>query len=518
MSLFQSKGNRNGVSIFSLSVLAAAVTAFHILAAPAMAGPMSGTFTIGPGGDYSSFSAAMEDINDRKVGGDIILEIEPGIYNERLYIPWLQQTNFQTSTSRLTLRSSTGNAGDVILKSSGLVVSMHINARNVTFENFTVETTSIGTPMFEIDGWYHIISDMTFIGGHLSGANYSVSLLIENCTFLRSSISFLGQQLAGVFIIGNTFYNGRIGMNRVGTYAISENVIYSQGTGIQIQDARAPSRIFNNYVYVESGSTREALFLHTVDSVLVYHNTLKSLSPGSAFRVAGEANIHLKNNILFTTTGHVMDLEFLESVTSDFNGFYTSRDVVARSGLWREWELYETYGDFIAATGQDANSIFRDPRFDFEAVDSLARMMPGTTAFERAGMNLLEVVPEDLMGNPRPAAPSLGAIEYLGTETSAPGSDQDGFAVLPVEFALSGNYPNPFNPSTTIRYDLHESTQVTLTVFDVYGRRVATLASGSMEAGTHSAVFDASGLASGVYLYRLSSPAQSLTGKMVLTK
>lgn len=519
MSQFQSKGNRIGVSTLNLIVLAAAVTAFHVLAASAMAGPtgpMSGTYGIGPGGDYSSFSAAMADIQDRKVGGDILLLIEPGIYEEKLYINMLQTPQFQISPYRLTFRSASPNAEDVILKSSGLVVSMHSNARNVTFENFTIETTRIGTPMFEIDGNSHIISRMTFIGGHLSGANYSISLRIENCTFLRSSISFLGQQLAGVSIIGNTFYNGSINMNSLrGGYLISENVIFNRTNGIHIQNAPFPARIFNNYVHVETG---RALYLHTVGSVLVYHNTLKSHYSGTALKVESEANIHLKNNILFSTTGYVMVLEFLESVTSDFNGFYTGRDVFARSGSWRGWENYETYGDFIAATGQDANSIFRDPRFDSEAEDSLQRMMPGTSAFQTAGMYLLEVVPGDLMGNPRPAAPSLGALEYVGTETSAPGNEQDGITALPVEFALTGNYPNPFNPSTTIRYELHESTQVTLTVFDVYGRRVAILVSGSKEAGSHAAVFDASGLASGVYLYRLSSPAQSLTGKMVLAK
>ena len=83
-------------------------------------------------------------------------------------------------------------------------------------------------------------------------------------------------------------------------------------------------------------------------------------------------------------------------------------------------------------------------------------------------------------------------------------------------YSLDQNYPNPFNPSTTIRYGLPSRSHVDLTVYNTLGQQVATLVQGEQEAGFHEAVFDASGLASGVYVYRLQSGETILSRKMVL--
>ncbi len=485
---------------------------------------MSGTYIIGPEGDYTTLTDALSDIREHKVDGEIILEVEPGIYEESLEIGWIQTSSFQTANQGFTIRSTTGNAEDVILRAGGFstefVVSIHANNSNFTFENFTIQSTDFNTQGVVLDGRGHLFRGMIFIGSGISDARHSSTLHIENCTFQGASIAFLGANrtpgLGDVHIIGNTFRNGSIAMNRLrGDYTISDNVIYANRTGIHIQNAPVNGKIFNNYVLAENElHGREGLFLHTVDSVLVYHNTLKTLR-GNPLKVSGEANIHLNNNILFATTDFVVDLEYPESVTSDHNGFYTSGDDVARVGEFREWDVYETLTDFISATGHDANSIFRDPRFDFDAEDDLERMMPGTTAFETAGMDLTEAVPEDMMGNPRPDTPSLGALEYTGTETS---TSEPAITALPDQFSLSGTYPNPFNPSTTISYELYEPTDIILTVFDAYGRRIATLVDERQAAGNHTSVFNATGLASGLYIYRLSSASHSLTGKMVLVK
>jgi hypothetical protein len=88
----------------------------------------------------------------------------------------------------------------------------------------------------------------------------------------------------------------------------------------------------------------------------------------------------------------------------------------------------------------------------------------------------------------------------------------------PLAYALSQNFPNPFNPSTLIRYQLAGAGPVRLTVYDILGREVATLTDGMQQPGTHEARFDGGGLSSGVYFYRLQTAGFVQERKMILQK
>ena len=120
---------------------------------------------------------------------------------------------------------------------------------------------------------------------------------------------------------------------------------------------------------------------------------------------------------------------------------------------------------------------------------------------------------EDLWGGGQPLMSSVARAMSTAT----------GVVSRPVEsvpggFILYGNYPNPFNPSTTVRYGLSGRSMVTLVVYNAIGQEVARLAGGLQEAGVHELRFDAGSLASGVYIYRLTAGGFSAQRPMVYLK
>lgn len=105
-------------------------------------------------------------------------------------------------------------------------------------------------------------------------------------------------------------------------------------------------------------------------------------------------------------------------------------------------------------------------------------------------------------------------MKYQETVVSAPEQPTS----LPSSLGLSQNYPNPFNPSTEIEFQMADYGRVSLKVFDVLGREVATLVNEVMGAGTHRVKFNAAGLSSGVYVCRIESSGCMASRKMVLLK
>jgi len=90
--------------------------------------------------------------------------------------------------------------------------------------------------------------------------------------------------------------------------------------------------------------------------------------------------------------------------------------------------------------------------------------------------------------------------------------------IIPTDYSLSQNFPNPFNPSTVISYQISAFSKVILKVFDVLGREVATLVNEEKSAGSYTVELNASKLASGVYFYKLIAGEFSSTKKMILMK
>ncbi len=107
----------------------------------------------------------------------------------------------------------------------------------------------------------------------------------------------------------------------------------------------------------------------------------------------------------------------------------------------------------------------------------------------------------------------LNSFQYTSTD-----ADDDGGEILPREFALEQNFPNPFNPETMISFSIQKPATVTLTVFNALGQRVTTLVDQALPAGRYDAAWDARNAPSGVYFYRLTVDAAAITKKMALVR
>ena len=108
---------------------------------------------------------------------------------------------------------------------------------------------------------------------------------------------------------------------------------------------------------------------------------------------------------------------------------------------------------------------------------------------------------------------NLYSLLFEGTSVSSEIENE-----VTTQFQLDQNYPNPFNPSTNINFNLPESGLLTLKVYNLLGQEIAELVNGRMVSGSHSINFDASGLSSGVYIYRLQAGNEVQTKKMMLIK
>jgi len=275
---------------------------------------------------------------------------------------------------------------------------------------------------------------------------------------------------------------------------------------------------------------RSALSPHRVQATL-YHNTVR-MTPlqvsGSGWEYRGlslfsNARISavLRNNILLnddTNDGTVTSFAYYQGASAA-SGFDSDNNVLAGAGLradastWLSRHGAESTATVLlsahqSATGGDAASVQVEPELDDEL------RLTGASLHDPAlrGVPLTSVT-TDAFGNTRSnASPSMGAYEApLHTSTVLEETQ-------PAETQLYPNWPNPFNPSTKIRYSLDSGGLVTLRVYDVTGRLVAVLEDAVKPAGTHTVTFTAAGLSSGVYFYRLETPVWQQTRSMVLIR
>jgi hypothetical protein len=357
---------------------------------------------------------------------------------------------------------------------------------------------------------------------------------VENNTYDNNSIIVTGELLnqpwyAGVYLAGAS-----------GTTKITNNRVYMTGANFTTDNRyvagavinlnlgeilfannmitttdnftnRGTSTTLNRYgvAFHREGGGEEYTFVHNT----VYLNNQSGITSRSAaigFEANGTAYLgrnhnsvmDIRNNIFVnegrTATSYAIHWPHNSGApASNWNNFFVRTTSDASVGFYDNAAV-KTMAAWRTASTRDANSVTRAVSF----VSSEDLSLTGNSLGDnQLAAQFIEFAAADINGFPRSqTAPYMGAFESDVTLTDVEVSD-----VMPTEFSLRQNYPNPFNPTTRIEFSLPVAANVELQVYTITGQLVATLVNESRQAGFHTVNFDASALASGVYIYRLAA-------------
>jgi hypothetical protein len=265
------------------------------------------------------------------------------------------------------------------------------------------------------------------------------------------------------------------GTEVLGTIYVYNNIIVgSNGQGLRINDPQGTVIIQNNVLYnngTQGFDGHGQLFIEQ----------------------AGTDLIALQNNILYAESGQTY---------YDFGtGVVPSVFSAASNNLWFNAGI---------APGWDTNSVNANPMF-INAASNDFRLSENSPAID-TGINT--GISRDYIGTLRDLNYDIGAYEYTTLTSVEPG----GHYTMIFDFYLKQNFPNPFNPSTKIKYSIPQSSQVSLKIFNTIGEEIATLCNEEKPAGTYELIWNAANLPSGVYFYQLIASEFVQTRKMIFLK
>lgn len=356
---------------------------------------------------------------------------------------------------------------------------------------------------------HNSIADNTLVGKDCEGGAFAIghNSTIRDNVIARNTIQ--GLSAAG-FGAGFEIWNGivKIERNRIINNRASHEGGGLYAVAVPIAGVAPTIEMVNNILAGNiAGTSGGGLFVSVIGaSVVMINNTLVSnigAHGGAGVIVQTGAIIRALNTILWDSS---------------------ASEVVAATGGSFVASYCDVAGGFTGTGNINADPVFvsGDPMFNLYKTSPC---IGGGIDSTQLGGGWCYAPPFDFNGDPRhrPVGPQqcdIGAQEEQLTVDVRVGHEE-----LPIEFALGQNYPNPFNPSTSIGYTLagngHEAIGtrwVKLVVYDMLGREVAVLVNERKAPGSYEVKFDASNLASGVYLYRLTAGQYVECRKMVLMR
>jgi hypothetical protein len=268
------------------------------------------------------------------------------------------------------------------------------------------------------------------------------------------------------------------------------NVVYNfKGNGIQVDDDTQNAVVYNNTV---SNCTNFDYYFNNKSNSDIIRNNIGISTSGSSkvIRIVTTSNKTVDNNCWYATTGT------LATIGSGSN--------------------YSTFSSYVSATGFDRNSINQNPLCVNAASGNFA-LQSGSPCINK-GVDLGAEFNSGIHPNSSWATAVYVVKQKSTTAKPVENAEAEQTEAAPAPFALTGNFPNPFNPSTTIEFSIDARTKVELAVYNITGQKVAVLENRVMDAGKYSAVWNAANFSSGMYFARLTTGRGSLTHKMVFLK
>lgn len=423
---------------------------------------LSGTYTVGQGGDFTTIKSAVDTLKKYGVSGPVTFKILKGLYAEQVTLTDIYGAS---ATNTITFTSATGIAADVqwYYASSGSSDNYVVNLASASYLyfdkiQFLNTSNSAYCNIITLNGYCRNISFTRneFMGNTVSGSTTKThistsdarldSITIDNNTFnsnyisvyfdLYSSIlskalrftnntvnTYMGVYFSystDIAISNNTFKNltgdPTINIYYSGNFTVSNNVISttSDVTALYLHDnnsAACPKDkrlVFNNYLETASGQSGDyTMYVYNTDSLQMYHNTLvRNGSNYATFFVSSSKGLSIQNNYFYSMLGQAMFATSSSFVKFDYNNFFTSGfnafywdDNVLKS--LKEIQAYNTSFN-QHSTFVNASIGYKDGRFN-------SRWLDGTGAPVAA-------VTKDLAGASRDASkPDVGAFEFTAT-------------------------------------------------------------------------------------------------------
>jgi hypothetical protein len=268
-----------------------------------------------------------------------------------------------------------------------------------------------------------------------------------------------------------------------------------------------------------------------------YNNTFYDDYPSISLRTTdtnyavNKGTVSIVNNVFYTEDNTAIQFWWnnLSNPTElDYNSYYTTLSGQNAGLISEYYDINEPLEkdrrkaatfQVLQSLGYEAHGKYGDPQFIDISYGLGANTSSNNLAITSsspardAGKKLSEFA-DDFAGTTRPqgSAWDIGAYEYNGAEQTSVAQ------TVPLQYILSQNYPNPFNPATTISFSIPAQSFVSLKIYDLLGRKVATIISEILSAGKHSWHWNANNLTSGVYYAVLETGKQRSSMSMVLMK